>query len=195
MVAWPSFETASSVLHYDPAGGIFTWKVRRGRQSAGTRAGCIKSGEGGGYWQVKVLHKLCRGNRLAWLFMTGEWPHDGYEVDHINRIRSDDRWDNLRLALPHQNSSNTIKKIRSTSGVTGVYLHPDNGRFYPYIQVEGRLHKLGGYKTLAAAIEVRLEAQKQFFGEFAPNTEHTPPMEVSTVILAAPRPAQQELSL
>jgi hypothetical protein len=36
--------------------------------------------------------------------MTGEWPID--QVDHINRIRDDDRWINLREATPQQNRNN-----------------------------------------------------------------------------------------
>ena len=54
--------------------------------------------------QIRIASGFYYSSRLAWLYMTGEWPED--QVDHINRIRDDDRWINLRAANQSQNSYN-----------------------------------------------------------------------------------------
>lgn len=57
--------------------------------------------------------------RLIWLYMTGYWPK--YQIDHINRDASDDRWVNLRDATPQQNIRNRGPSKKNKSGYVGVY--------------------------------------------------------------------------
>ncbi len=45
-------------------------------------------------------------HRVAWFLKTGEWPPAELQIDHINRVRDDNRWENLRLATPSQNAIN-----------------------------------------------------------------------------------------
>lgn len=45
-----------------------------------------------------------KASRLAWLYMTGEWPK--YEMDHINHVKDDNRWVNLRDVTPAENCAN-----------------------------------------------------------------------------------------
>jgi hypothetical protein len=47
--------------------------------------------------------------------MTGEWPEG--VVEHINRVRTDNRWANLR---PQLNRLNRAEYRNNTSGVKGV---------------------------------------------------------------------------
>jgi hypothetical protein len=47
-------------------------------------------------------------HRLAWLWWFGEWPEGG--LDHINRIRNDNRIDNLREATRSENQRNRRKE-------------------------------------------------------------------------------------
>lgn len=59
-------------------------------------------------------------HRLAYLFMVGVWPSDDV-MDHKTRVRSDNRWVNIRPASFADNVHNQKKSRRNTSGYTGVY--------------------------------------------------------------------------
>lgn len=99
-------------LHYNPDTGVFTWIQSNPlgyKPVAGTIAGTISP------YGRRVIRFQRRGyfaSRLAWLIMTGDWPEN--EVDHENRIKSDDRWVNLRDLTRQQNCMNkeqTDKRI------------------------------------------------------------------------------------
>lgn len=97
-----------SLLKYDPFTGNFWWKVnRRGTAKKNSVAGAVSTA---GYRQIKINGPLYLSSRLAFLYMTGKWPK-GY-VDHINRNRADNRWENLRECTNAENQYNaSIKKI------------------------------------------------------------------------------------
>lgn len=46
----------------------------------------------------------CRVHRIIWISVHGVIP-DGYVIDHINNVKSDNRIDNLQLLTPSQNSN------------------------------------------------------------------------------------------
>jgi HNH endonuclease len=100
-------ERLRSLLDYDPATGAFTWLVdRRGRFARkGARAGTIN---GNGYRQISIDCVIYPCARLAVLWMTGRWPKR--LVDHHNRDKIDDRWDNLRPATYSQNGANSADR-------------------------------------------------------------------------------------
>ena len=83
------------LLDYEPATGVFTWKVNRSIVKAGQKAGVNPHG-GDGYPRIGVDGQQCLAHRLAWLHVHGRFPDD--EIDHINGIRSDNRLSNLREA-------------------------------------------------------------------------------------------------
>ncbi len=80
------------LLHYDPDSGVFTWKVNRGGiAKAEVVAGCIGSHK---YILINVDRKRYLAHRLAFLYMENHFPVN--QVEHINRIKSDNCWGNLR---------------------------------------------------------------------------------------------------
>lgn len=99
---WLTQEKLQHLLDYDPLTGIWTWRnpLPRSKMKSGDIAGRIT----GGRRQIRIASGFFYASRLAWLYMTGEWPQD--QIDHINRIRDDDRWENLREANQSQNSFN-----------------------------------------------------------------------------------------
>ena len=104
------------LLHYNPDTGVFTWLVTRGRNKAGDVAG--NTNKNTGYLQIRLIYILYQGHRLAWLYMTGEWPRE--YLDHINGVRDDNRWVNLREATHRQNLYNKGSLKGSSSKHKGV---------------------------------------------------------------------------
>jgi len=88
--------------------------------------------------------------------------------DHINRNPKDNRKSNLREANYNENAFNRSKNKRNTSGVTGVYFDKDKGKWRAVINKNGITYRLGRFKDKEKAIIARLEAEKEYFGEFAP---------------------------
>jgi hypothetical protein len=94
-------------LDYNPETGEFHWKQHESRNKiwntryAGEAAGSIKND---GYRQITIDGKTYSAARLAWLITHGEWPEN--EIDHINRVRDDDRLVNLRKATRTENCNN-----------------------------------------------------------------------------------------
>src|SRR5690349_20811660 len=108
------------VLSYDAITGQFTWRVSKGlRVRAGGNAGFVAQGANTGYVIIGIDGRQYRAHRLAWFYVTGEWPPD--EIDHINGNRADNRWANLRPATVAENQRNRAKSKRNTSGYKGVY--------------------------------------------------------------------------
>lgn len=55
-------------------------------------------------------------HRLVWEAFNGQIP-DGYEIDHVNTVRDDNRLVNLRCVTPKENHANpiTAERIRETN--------------------------------------------------------------------------------
>lgn len=77
------------LLHYDPLGGVFTWRVKRGSRAAGQEAGYV---EETGLLRIRVDKVPYYAGRLAWLYMYGELP---YKVQHRSKNKLDNSIENL----------------------------------------------------------------------------------------------------
>ena len=91
-------------------------------------------------------------------------------VDHINRNRLDNRKSNLRVCSPLENVRNRTVRHDSKSQITGVRIY-ENGarpRWQAYICVHSKFISLGYYDTIDEAANARKEAERKYFGEFAP---------------------------
>ncbi|WP_416186725.1 HNH endonuclease signature motif containing protein [Fulvimarina sp. 2208YS6-2-32] len=157
-------ERLREVIDYDPATGVFRWRISRPGCVAGRRAGAIKND---GYRQIEIDRRLYRGARLAFLYMTGSWPRPGAIVDHRNRVRDDDRWSNLREATLAQNARNRGLCRRNTSGRIGVSPIAGGAKWNADIGIGGRNIHLGRFKDKADAIAARDAAERRHYGDFA----------------------------
>ena len=135
-------------FNYDPNTGVLTSRRKgyEGRRSGGPSAR--------GYRGVWFNNKSRQEHNLIWFYMTGEWPTTySNEVDHINNIRDDNRWSNLRLVTRQENNWNCGVSKNSTSGIVGVSPHRNKWRAYVgngYKQIH-----LGVFKTKEEAIAAR----------------------------------------
>ncbi|WP_424578945.1 HNH endonuclease [Bradyrhizobium sp. USDA 241] len=105
-------------------------------------------------------------HNLAWLYMTGELPPAGFTVDHEDRVRSNNRWSNLRLASDAQQNANQGARSNSKTGFRGVHSN-GKGRFRARIKINGKSVSLGTFDTVeegAAAYEAKA---KELYGDFA----------------------------
>lgn len=152
------------VLKYSPSTGKFIWIANNGKMRAGAEAGNRMKPTG--YIQICINYKNYRAHRLAWLYMYGEWPNG--HLDHKNRITSDNRIKNLRLATISENGANS-KARKSITGFKGVDFI--NGKFRARFRSKstGRIH-LGMFNTAQEAHEAYKRKALTVFGEFAHTT-------------------------
>lgn len=147
-------ERLKELLEYDPGTGVFTWRVDRGSAKTNSVAGC---GDGYGYLRIRVDGRAYKAHRLAWLYVHGEFPPD--QLDHVNRVRTDNRISNLRPATHAENKQNYSKRRNNTSGVTGVYWHKRSGKWRTEIMLNRRIFCLGYYNTIEEAAAARAAAK------------------------------------
>lgn len=155
-------EYLRSILDYYADTGIFKSKIRRGTLDIGDIAGSITSN---GYIDILINYKHYKAHRLAWLGMTGEWPKS--QIDHINGIRTDNRFINLREATNGQNKLNTKIPKNNTSGAKGVVFRKDRNYFEAKIKINNQYKHLGTFKTLEEAAKAYNDAAREYAGEFA----------------------------
>ena len=93
---------------------------------------------------------------------------NGEVVDHIYGDRFDNRTSKLRIATRTQNNQNKRIRTDNSCGVTGVYWSNDRNKWYAQITINGKTKSLGRYADINEAIKARLIAEKEYFGEFAP---------------------------
>lgn len=145
------------VLDYAPETGLFTWKARLKRATKiGDVAGRVKDS---GYRIIGVDGHLYRAHRLAFLYVTGEFP--SAFVDHINGLRDDNRFGNLREATSQENAQNLGLRPGNKSGFTGVHRHTQNGAWIAQIVVSGKRQHLGSFKTREEAHAAYLSAKAE----------------------------------
>lgn len=93
---------------------------------------------------------------------------DGEIVDHINRNPLDNRRENLRIVTQAQNVINKGKQSNNTSGHTGVDYDKRTKSWKVRINIGKKMIWLGRHKQLEDAVNARKEAEKVYFGEYAP---------------------------
>lgn len=137
-----------SEVEYIPETGCFLRKRHTSRRNVGERAGGVSKGDG--YRRISIRGIAYMEHRLAFLYMTGKWPQ--FIVDHINGIRDDNRWCNLRHVTWSINNAVRQTQSNNTSGFRGVSLHR-SGRWRASLVMNNRqvYHKLFSTKEEAAA--------------------------------------------
>lgn len=88
------------------------------------------------------------------------------QVDHINNIRHDNRRSNLRTCNNAQNNMNRPPQSNNTSGKTGVVWEQRRQKWTSRIKTGGKEKFLGYFDCKEDAIKRRIEAEKEYFGEF-----------------------------
>lgn len=152
------------LLHYDPETGAWTWLVSRGGPTrAGAAAGGPRRHKTAFYWHISVDGRSYPSHRLVFLYMTGWFPPDGLEPDHIDRNSLNNVWSNLRLVTRSQNQANTRVYKSNKLGVKGV--HRSGSYYRAFISESGKNRSLGYFFRLEDASAAYQRAASRLYGQ------------------------------
>lgn len=165
-------ETLRDLLDYNPETGVILWIARPlsmfsggpkldaafqwaiwNERFAGRPAGSI---DARGYRVIKILGRVYKAHRIAWALYRGYWPE--HEIDHDNRVRSDNRICNLKNGS--NNSRNKNRYSNNKSGSTGVKWNRKSQKWEA--QIGGSFGRyIGMFTDKSAAIAARNIALKE----------------------------------
>lgn len=124
------------------------------------------------YWNITsngyIGTKTGGGLTLLHRFLLDLSSEDKCYVDHIDRNTKNNKRENLRLASPQENVRNGKKRSNNTSGVIGVNWFKRDKVWHSNIVINGKNIHLGYYSDFKEAVVSRLNAEKSYFKEFAP---------------------------
>lgn len=168
------------LFDYDPLTGGLSWKPRtpdmfsNGKYGADRVCAAWNARHAGrvpgtantnGHIQILVHKRLRLAHQLIWAMVTDEWP--SMDIDHIDCERSNNKWNNLRLATKVENTANRKATVRNKSGLKCVSFDKKSGRWRTDFTHNGRRRFMGYSDCPAAASFVyQIEADK-CIGEFA----------------------------
>lgn len=127
---------------YNPETGIIKSDIGR-----------ITTSKAYGYYRVRIRlgDKIINvsNHKLGWYLYYNEVPTI---IDHIDRDKTNNRIDNLRIVTHQENCFNKDPK--------GYYFDKVNRKYSAYITLNNKRHYLGLYKTEQEAHQAYLDAKK-----------------------------------
>lgn len=146
-----------SILHYNPETGLFTWLISNSKR---VKVGDVAGSLSNGYVLICFNKKNYLGHRLAWLYMMGAWPKD--QIDHVNGIKNDNHWCNVREATVEENQQNRKNaKKNSASSLLGVSWHKKANKWQVYISANKKSKYLGLFENKQEAYEAYLDKKRE----------------------------------
>ena len=145
------------VLTYRKTTGKFLRNYNFYRFMKGSEAGSTHQR---GYVHIGIDGEEYKAHRLAFLYVTGQWPKHG--VDHKNGDKSDNKWNNLRDVSQVDNNKNAKKRKDNVSGCTGVHWCNTHERWKVQIGHGAKRKYIGSFIKLGDAIKARKKADKKY---------------------------------
>lgn len=143
-------ERLRSLIEYDASTGVLYWKT------TGRVAGSVSKR---GYVNICIEKRFYRAHRVAFAVAHGRWPSG--EVDHINRMKSDNRIDNLRECSKSENGRNRGLLSSNVSGFRGVFWDSSRKKWRAAITMNGERKMLGRFDSAREASECFLRAESE----------------------------------
>ncbi len=150
-----------SQLLYKSETGEFWWIATQKGRDLSRQAGTFNNF---GYRVIMLNGHRWVASRLAWFYMTGNWPVN--EIDHIDRNNSDDRWSNLREATRSENACNTGTRSDNSSGHRGVTWDRQKLKWKVQISVKGGKRIQKHFRNIDDAVSFYKSKAQELFGEF-----------------------------
>jgi len=112
-----------------------------------------------GYYQVGLYKNKKRTSYLVHRLVGLHYipnPENKPQIDHINRIRTDNRVENLRWATSSENALNTKTRCDNKLGIRNISYHKSYDKYDYKKTIKGKtIHKR--FKTLEEAIQFKKE--------------------------------------
>jgi len=154
-------ERLKQLVSYDHETGLFKWKnVSLNRIKPYSIAGTNKNG----YVVISIDGKKYMAHVLAWLYVHGYLPKEA--IDHKNRLRDDNRIENLRQATVKQNNENLGKRSHNTSGFRGVTWHKTAKKWMSSVTHNKKQIYLGLFEKPEDAAAVADSKRKELFTHY-----------------------------
>lgn len=148
-------------MSYNPETGLLRWAVDYLYPRKRRRGELVIECSGNKSHTVSLFGRNMTVVRLIWYHQTGDWPE---VIDHINGVRDDNRWCNLRAANYSQNSFNRKKK-------PSVYFDKGRWRTRP-ISKNFKTYNLGVFDTESEALAVYESKARELYGDFYERGHH-----------------------
>jgi len=94
-----------------------------------------------GYSVSRVDGRLYAAHRIVWIMIKGNIPA-GYDIDHIDGVKFNNKIENLRLARRSENCQNYKNaRINSRTGILGVSFNKQRGLYQASISVKKKYYR------------------------------------------------------
>ncbi len=166
-----SIDRLHSLLSYDPETGILTWRKRPEHNAMDKRLNSRYAGKIAGYIAHTGYHSVgidgvdMLAHRVIYAMMTGDWPPD--QIDHINGVKNDNRWANIRPATHGQNMCNRGTTRNNSSGQRGVSWRRDLQKWRVFLRQDGQWISGGNFLDFEDAKKAYWELAYELRGEYA----------------------------
>jgi len=145
------FKELNDYLSYDPVSGEISWiKPPRMGVSIGEAGGKDKDG----YLIIGFSGQCYKAHRLAYYLKEGYTPEN--DIDHINGIKDDNRWCNLREVNRSCNNINSVTRKDNKKGLKGVCWLPSKNTWKASLKYNG-VNKIATRKVFNEAVKLRYE--------------------------------------
>lgn len=124
------------LFYYNKNTGIFHWKVKKPgvKHTDDISTICAQ-----GYKVVTLNRKRYYVHRLVWILVTGK-DANGF-IDHKNRDKADNRFDNLRVVSKSQNEHNTSKRKSNKTGYKNISYYKSSASYVAEYMLNGKRFK------------------------------------------------------
>ena len=160
-----TYSRVRDLFDYDPDTGVLTRKcnIYSGKNKiqchAGSVAGTVNKSTG--YLVLRVDGVITSAHRVIWLWYYGYLPET--DIDHINRIKTDNCLNNLREVSRSCNRKNTPNPSNNRSGIKGVSFNKRVGKWQSTITGSKNRYHLGYSYDYTEAVALRAAAEEALY--------------------------------
>lgn len=168
-IVLPRQERLQQLLRYEPTTGELFWKERAQSEFLNNSLRACKSWNSANADQPALMMVNKNGyrcgtldkvsvlaHRVIWKLMTGK---DADHVDHMDGVRTNNKWENLRDVDATGNRRNVALSRSNKTGVPGVMLYKRWECSVPTYWVRIGAKTLGYFKDFDEAVKVRKAAE------------------------------------
>ncbi|MDP8268297.1 MAG: HNH endonuclease signature motif containing protein [Candidatus Tenebribacter davisii] len=151
----PTQKEVRKLFSYNKKTGVLRWKCPNCPR---IKIGDIIKDSCNGYLRVGIGNSRFYAHQIIWIGFYGYLPKN--DIDHINRIKNDNRICNLRELTHKRNLQNTGNFKHNTSGIKGVYYCKSRNKWESKIKINQKTIHLDRYVDFDNAVCARLAAEQ-----------------------------------